>query len=54
MSKEEIAPLTISDRGMPYEANGGGFNNAISRLRTYELIDGGSGGLEITREFVEP
>jgi hypothetical protein len=23
-----------------YEANGGGFNNALSRLRTLQLIDG--------------
>lgn len=40
MSKEEIAPLTISDRGAPYEANGGGFNNAVGKLRAYELIEG--------------
>lgn len=54
MSKEEIAPLTISDRGTPYEANGGGFNNAIGRLRAYELIDGGRSGLQIMKEFLEP
>jgi hypothetical protein len=52
LTKEEIAPLTISDRGTPYEANGGGFNNAISRLRTYELIEGGR-ELQATKEFYE-
>lgn len=53
MSKEDIAPLTISDRGTPYEANGGGFNNAIGRLRAYELIDGGRGELQAANEFFQ-
>jgi hypothetical protein len=53
MPKEVIAPLTISDRGTPYEANGGGFNNAISRLRTYELIEGSRGELSAAKEFFE-
>lgn len=34
LTKEEIAEQT------GYAANGGGFNNALSRLRTLELIDG--------------
>jgi hypothetical protein len=34
MTKEQIAHVT------GYEANGGGFNNALSRLRTLELITG--------------
>lgn len=42
MSKEEIASLTESDRGGPYAVDGGGFNNAISKLRTLELISGSS------------
>lgn len=42
MSKEEIAERTESDRGGPYAPDGGGFNNAISRLRTLELISGSS------------
>jgi uncharacterized protein len=34
LSKEEVAAKA------GYEANGGGFNNAVSRLRTLELIEG--------------
>lgn len=34
LSKEQVGNLTS------YEPNGGGFNNALSRLRTLELIDG--------------
>ena len=34
LSKEELADIT------GYQATGGGFNNALSRLRTLELIDG--------------
>lgn len=34
LTKEEIAAIT------GYEANGGGFNNALSKLRTLELIHG--------------
>lgn len=34
IAKEEVAGQT------GYEANGGGFNNALSRLRTLELISG--------------
>ena len=33
-SKEEVATAA------GYEASGGGFNNALSRLRTLELISG--------------
>jgi hypothetical protein len=34
LSKEEVAAKTV------YEANGGGFNNALGRLRTLELVKG--------------
>ena len=34
LTKEEIAARA------GYEANGGGFNNAVSRLRTLELVQG--------------
>jgi uncharacterized protein len=34
LSKEEVAAKT------GYEANGGGFNNALGRLRTLELVQG--------------
>jgi hypothetical protein len=34
LSKEELAAKT------GYEANGGGFNNALGRLRTLELVQG--------------
>lgn len=36
LSKEEVAAATPTG----YEPNGGGFNNALSRLRTLELISG--------------
>jgi hypothetical protein len=51
-SKEEIAPATVSDRGTPYEPNGGSFNNAIGRLRTFELIEG-KGRLKAAKGFFE-
>ena len=34
LNKAEIAAQT------GYEANGGGFNNALGRLRTLELVEG--------------
>lgn len=52
MSKEEIASNTTSDRGEPYDPTGGGFNNAIGRLRSLELITG-KGHLELAEEFRE-
>ncbi len=36
LTKEEVAAKA------GYEANGGGFNNALGRLRTLELIQGRS------------
>lgn len=36
-----------------YKHSGGGFGNAVSRLRTYELIEGGNTGLEVAKEFLE-
>jgi hypothetical protein len=50
MAKESVAELTVSDRGEPYESEGGGFNNAISRLRALELIVG-KGELHLADEF---
>ncbi len=40
MTKTEIAAQTISSSGAPYDAAGGAFNNAISKLRTLMLITG--------------
>lgn len=40
LPREEIAARTLSAKGGPYEASGGGFGNAISKLRTLELIAG--------------
>jgi uncharacterized protein len=42
LDKETIAANTAAYKtdGQPYASGGGGFNNAISRLRTLELIDG--------------
>ncbi len=34
LTKEEVAA------GAGYEASGGGFNNALGRLRTLELVEG--------------
>ena len=45
LSKAEIAVQT------GYEANGGGFNNALGRLRTFELIEG-RGELRISENLV--
>lgn len=42
MDAEQIASLTRSNSGEPYESTGGSFKNAISKLRTLELINRGS------------
>jgi hypothetical protein len=36
----EVAARTVSSSGEPYSSAGGGFRNALSRLRTLELIEG--------------
>jgi hypothetical protein len=46
LSKDELAERA------GYAASGGGFNNALGRLRTLELIDG-SGMLQLTDAFGE-
>jgi hypothetical protein len=40
LTKEEIAERTIGTGGEPYVATGGGFLNALGKLRTLELIEG--------------
>lgn len=47
LSKEELASRTESQ----YAADGGGFNNALSRLRTLELVEG-RGELRASEELV--
>lgn len=47
LSKEELAGRTKSQ----YAADGGGFNNALSRLRTLELVDG-RGELRASEELL--
>lgn len=46
MTKDAVAEWT------GYEASGGGFNNAISRLRTLELITGGKDDLRASDDLV--
>jgi hypothetical protein len=48
LSKEQIAARTPSN----YEPSGGGFSNAVSRLRTLELIEG-RGDLRLAPELGE-
>lgn len=40
LSKEDIAANTLSVKGEPYAPEGGGFSNALSKLRTLELVVG--------------
>jgi hypothetical protein len=40
LPRAEVAARTDRGDGQPYAADGGGFNNALSRLRTLQLIDG--------------
>lgn len=40
MSPTDVAGLTRSAKGGPYEPDGGGFKNAVSKLRTLELVTG--------------
>lgn len=51
-TKEQIAELTTSERGEPYDPSGGGFANAIGRLRSLELITG-KGSIQLSDEFRE-
>jgi hypothetical protein len=52
MTPEEIAAQTTSAKGGPYEPDGGGFRNALGRLRTLELVDG-RGALTISKDLME-
>lgn len=52
LTKESIAESTISERGEPYDPAGGGFANAIGRLRSLELITG-KGSIQLADEFRE-
>lgn len=38
----DVAAATTSSRGGPYDPDGGGFRNALGRLRTLELVEGRS------------
>lgn len=49
LTKEEVAERTES----VYQPEGGGFNNAISRLRTLELIGGGRAALKASDELFQ-
>ena len=46
LTKEEVAAKA------GYEANGGGFNNALGRLRTLELVQG-RGEIKVTDNLFE-
>ncbi len=46
-----VAALTDQGNGTPYEARGGGFLGAVSKLRTLGLIEGGAGALVATEGF---
>jgi hypothetical protein len=40
LTKEEVAERTVGTGGEPYVATGGGFLNALGKLRTLQLIEG--------------
>jgi len=50
-SAEDIARSTDQGDGTPYEARGGGFLGAVSKLRTLGLIEGSASALAATEEF---
>lgn len=52
MSLEDLAAHTQSAKGSPFEPNGGGFRNAIGKLRSLELITG-RGTIQLAEEFNE-
>lgn len=47
MSKEDVAAKCDP----PYEANGGGFNNAVSKLRTLGIVEGGKDDLSLNGQL---
>ena len=50
MGKEAIASRCATNRGEPYEPEGGGFNNALSRLRTLGIIEG-KGDIQLAEQL---
>lgn len=48
MTKDEVAAVT------GYEPNGGGFNNALSRLRTLELIERVGSSIRASEDLLDP
>lgn len=53
MTIEEIAAITKSATGEPYASNGGGFRNALSKLRGLELVVSSNGQAHIAEEFCD-
>jgi DNA helicase HerA-like ATPase len=52
MTKDEIAIRFVGNSAVGNSLCGGGFNNAISKLRAYELIEG-SGQIRASEKFFE-
>lgn len=52
LSKNEIAERTVSNKGTPYEPEGGAFNNPLGKLRTLGLVDG-YGQMQLCEELRE-
>lgn len=52
MTHEEIASITESSSGEPYAPDGGGFRNALGRLRTLELVTGRNDALRLSDDLV--
>ena len=52
LTKQEIAERTISNKGTPYEPEGGAFNNPLGKLRTLGLVEG-YGQIKLCEELLE-
>ena len=53
LSAQEIATRTVSNTGRPYEVTGGGFQNALGKLRGLELVDKRGTTMKAADEFFE-
>lgn len=51
MAKNEIAELTVNNKGTPYEAEGGAFNNPLGKLRTLGLVTGYGSQITLCEEL---
>lgn len=54
LSVDEAAAAGVNDKGEPYEASGGGYGNAVRKLRRLGLIEGDASALRASDDLAAP